>query len=445
MKINLKWALAAMLSTALCGSIPSYGQQYYSVSEGVTEAGLAGDGCGAADLSGCCEADTICDPWRLFPELGCGWTFTGFINAGAAANADHPASHYNGPVTFFDREDLRLSQLYGVLEKKADPCGCGSPWGARVDLLYGTDYVFTQAVGLETNPDGTNSWNRESTNIPGALAMYGLAMPQAYLEYAVNNVSLKFGHFYAPVGYQVVPASGNFFVTQPYTFQYGEPFTLTGVLATWQYSEQLTLQAGAVNGWDKFDAQSDRASGIVTFNYAPLHSAYTIFNSTIVGDEDGTTPPFTGQRFLNSLVFTFNVTENVQYVFQNDIGRQDNAVGPGVDGEWYGVNQYLFYTVNECWKLGVRGEWFRDDDGTRLSAAPIRLGGLANLGVAGLPAAAAGDYYNLAVGANWSPSANLTIRPEARWDWSEGTAIAPYDDFTKDSQFMAAVDAILLY
>jgi len=446
MKINLKWALVAMLSTALGISVPSYGQQYYNISEAVAGSELGGDGCNA-EAAGCGAAEeaATCDPWRLFPEFGCGWTFTGFINVGAAANADAPASHYNGPVTFFDREDVRLQQLYGILEKKADNGGCGSAWGARMDLLYGTDYIFTQATGLETHDDGTNKWNSQSPNIPGAFAMYGLAMPQAYVEYAYNDVSLKAGHFYAPVGYQVVPASGNFFITQPYTFQYGEPFTMTGLLATWKYSDQLTFQAGVINGWDKFDAESDRAGFIGTFTYTPDHGAYTIFNATVIGDEDGTTPPFLGQRFLNTFVFTYNVTQNWQYVLQNDIGNQKNAVGPGVDGEWYGINQYLFYTVNECWKLGARGEWFRDDDGVRLQSAPIRLGGAANVGAVGLPASAAGNYYEMALGANWTPSSNLTIRPELRWDWSDGTVLAPYDDFTKDSQFVAFIDAIVLF
>lgn len=408
-----------------------------------------GGSCGCQTACDCCE-DSVCDPWRLFPEIGCGWTLTGFINASAVANADRPASHYNGPVTFHDQEDIRLNQLYSVLERKAYTGGCGTDWGARVDLLYGTDYIFTQAVGLELQDDGTNRWNRQSTNIPGAFAEYGLAMPQAYGEYAVNDLSLKLGHFYAPVGYQVVPANGNFFATQPYTFQYGEPFTMTGLLATWQYSDEWTFQGGAINGWDKFDAESDRIGFVGTFTYAPCHGAYTIFNSTVVGDEDGTVPPYQGTRFLNSLVFTYNVSDNVQYVFQNDIGKQDNGVAPGVDAEWYGINQYLYYTVNDCWKLGVRGEWFRDDDGTRLAAAPIRAGGAANAaGLLGVPLTVPGDlagnYYNLAVGANWTPSSNLIIRPEMRWDWSDGTVVRPYDDFTKDSQFIAAIDAILLY
>jgi hypothetical protein len=247
------------------------------------------------------------------------------------------------------------------------------------------------------------------------------------------------------MGYQVVMANGNFFITQPYTFQYGEPFTHTGALATWKYSDEVTFYLAGVNGWDKFDAVSDKAALMGGVLYAPCHGKYTIFFTAMTGEEDGATvPPVQGVRNFYALVFTYNITDNFQYVLQHDNGWQENGVGPGVDAEWYGLNQYLFYTVNECWKLGARAEWFRDDDGVRLSAAPVRLGGLTR--VTGLgAAAAAGDYYEIALGANWTPSANLTIRPEFRWDWSDDTVIQPYDDFTKDSQFIAAIDAIIQF
>jgi hypothetical protein len=392
----------------------------------------------AAACDTCCETDCdTCDPWRLFPEM-CGWQLYGFINGSANANASSPPSGFNGPVTFLDQEQLMLNQFYVTLERVANTCGCGFDWGGRVDLLYGTDYVFTQAAGLELQQNGDPHWN-------GARNDYGLAMPQIYGEVAYNDLSIKLGHFYTIMGYQVVPATGNFFITQPYTFQYGEPFTHTGALASWKYSDQLTLYGGVVNGWDKFDAVTDRAAGLGGLLYAPDHGRYSIFLTGIAGEEDGINAAVQGRRTLYSLVFTYNITDDWQYVFQHDNGQQENGVAPGVDAEWYGVNQYLFYTVNECWKLGGRFEWFRDDDGTRLAAAPVRLGGLANLGVAGLPAAAAGNYYQLALGANWTPHANLIVRPEVRWDWSDGTAIAPYDDLNKDSQFIAAVDAILLF
>ncbi|MGE3777503.1 MAG: porin [Pirellulaceae bacterium] len=403
----------------------------------------AAPSCACQAESLCCEAaEPACDPWRVFPEI-CGWQIYGFLNGSATANADSPASHFNGPVTFLDREEVRLNQAYMTVEKIADGSNCCLDWGGRVDLLYGTDYVFTQAAGLELQQNGDPHWNRR-------FQQYGLALPQAYAEAAYGDLSVKIGHFYTIIGYQVVPATGNFFVTQPYTFQYGEPFTHTGALATWKYSDTVTLYGGLVNGWDKLDADSDVLATMVGIQYSPDHGAYNIYLTGIVGEEDGIAVPTLGTRALYSLVFTYNISNNWQYVLQHDNGWQNNGGVAGQDAEWYGVNNYLFYTVNECWKLGARAEWFRDDDGARLNAAPVRLGGAATAaGLFGVAAPAAGDfagnYYEVALGANWTPHANLIVRPELRWDWSDGNVAAPYDDFTKDSQFIAAVDAIVLY
>lgn len=415
---------------------------------------VPGGDCGC-NLGNCgCECapeveSDVCERWYLFPETCGGWRLHGFINAGATANAASPASHFNGPVTFNDREEARLSQLYGILERKMNFDESCWSWGARVDLLYGTDYVFTQAAGLETQPDGTNKWNGTWGAGPG-LAHYGLAMPQAYGEFGTENLSFRLGHFYAPVGYQVVNADGNFFISQPYTFQYGEPFTLTGAMATLKYSDETQLIGGIMNGWDKFDAVTDKIGLFGGWVHTPEHGKYVINNMTYVGEEDGIVAPTLGTRFLNSFVFTYNLTERFQYVFQNDIGWQQNAIAgvggaPAQDAEWYGINQYWYYTINDCWKLGLRAEWFRDDDGVRGIAAPVRFGGLANVAPAVTPAQVAGHYFNVAPGINWSPTKNFRVRSELRWDWSNGNAIAPFDDLTKDSQFLAAVDAILLW
>ena len=146
-----------------------------------------------------CPAKGSCnsDPWRLFPETDCGWQIHGWLNPSATANADAPASHYNGPVTFLDRDVVAMNQAYAVLERVADTGGCGWDFGGRVDLLYGSDYIFTQAAGWELHQNGSRHWNRSGNN-------YGWAIPQAYVEIAHNNLSLKLGHFYTIIGYQGV-------------------------------------------------------------------------------------------------------------------------------------------------------------------------------------------------------------------------------------------------
>jgi hypothetical protein len=44
-----------------------------------------------------------------------------------------------------------MNQAYLIVERPVAACG-GWDVGGRVDLLYGTDYYFTTAAGLETMP-----------------------------------------------------------------------------------------------------------------------------------------------------------------------------------------------------------------------------------------------------------------------------------------------------
>ncbi len=396
-------------------------------------AGGKGGGKGSS-CNSCFEPANCCDlgPNRLFPEIGCRWSLTGWLAAGATANADNPVNKINGPVTFNDRNNFQLNQFYLSFGRDVDTGGCGFDWGGRIDMLYGSDYIFTQAAGLELRQNGARHWNRAGNE-------YGLALPQAYAEIGYNNLRAKLGHFYTIIGYEVVTAPNNFFYSHSYTMQYGEPFTHTGGLLSWDYSDQLVLHGGLVNGWDKFDALTDQTHFLGGATYAPCHDRYSLAFAFITGQEDGTVLPLQGNRTMYSVVFSLNVTDSIQYVLQHDSGWQDGGA-QAADSEWYGINQYLFYAINDCWKAGARFEWFRDDDGTRLAAAPIRDGG-ALLPFGDL----AGNYYNIALGLNWRPNANVIVRPEIRWDWSDGTVAQPYDNFTKDSQMTAAFDAILLF
>jgi len=147
-------------------------------------------------------------------------------------------------------------------------------------------------------------------------------------------------------------------------------------------------------------------------------------------------------RNVVTFVANYNITDNLAYVFQNDIGWQHdaNAFTPGTAAEWYGINQYLFYTLSECWKAGIRAEWFRDDDGARVTG--LRPGNT----IAG--ESFAGHFFDVAVGLNWTPTANFIVRPELRYDWFDGDSLGglrPYADGTRDDQWVAGFDVIFLW
>jgi hypothetical protein len=362
----------------------------------------------------------------------------GWLAGGIMGNSQSPASEFNGVTTFPDQWHGQFNQGYAIAEKTIDTGGCGWDWGGRVDALYGTDYIFTMASGLELRPEGTPKWNSNPD--------YGVALPQAYLELGYNDVSVKVGHFYTAHGYEVVPATGNFFYTHAYAMQYGEPFTHSGALAAWKASENLTLMGALVNGWDALDRVDDELMGIGGFTWTNGDNltvaymyGYSIDEPTTYG---GLTP-----RHISTLVVTYTQCDWT-YVFQNDVGWQQEgtltgstANDPFASAEWYGINQYLFYEINDCWKAGMRLEWFRDDDGVRVGG--IRPG--QTIPTSGF----AGNFYNLSAGLNWSPHANIMLRPEVRYDWYDGDAaiggIEPFDDGTRTDQLLYGLDLIVLW
>ena len=107
----------------------------------------------------------------------------------------------------------------------------------------------------------------------------------------------------------------------------------------------------------------------------------------------------------------------------------------------------MLYKIDSRWSAGMRIEWFRDDDGTRVM-------GLCNLpdakGWLGAPGYA-GNFTELTVGLNWKPRANMILRPELRWDWyggppnPNGPYPYPFDDGTSMTQFTAACDFVVTY
>src|SRR5690606_28962718 len=102
--------------------------------------------------------------------------------------------------------------------------------GGRIDAIYGVDAQKMQAFG---NP-GAGIRNSGSFDASWDNGIYGWALPQLYGEVANDELSIKVGHFFTPIGYEVLPSTGNFFYTHSYTMFNSEPFTHTGALATYK-------------------------------------------------------------------------------------------------------------------------------------------------------------------------------------------------------------------
>jgi hypothetical protein len=329
------------------------------------------------------------EAWTLCPGDNChglkigGWTQTGYHTEGE--NGDGTGLFNNRP------NQVQAQQMWIYAEKAVDTGGCGFDWGGRVDYVYGTDGPDTQAFG---NPfffrgrRGKQTWDNEWDK----GGFYGQAIPQLYGEVGYNNVTVKVGHFYTIIGYEVVTAPDNFFYSHSRTMVLNEPFTHTGVLAEYAYDDCTTIWAGWTLGWDTgFD--SDGGNSYLGGVSRQLTDSLNVTWTTVAGDFgfDTSGTGSDSDAYMTSLVVDWNVTDSLEYVFQFDY--QGNQRGIGRNGVAYDVNNYVFYAFNDCLKAGLRGEYFNQ-------------GGW--------------DTGEVTLGLNYWPMANMVFRPEVRFDFTDG-------------------------
>jgi hypothetical protein len=387
-----------------------------------------GGGCDAAGcaVGSCFDAlacgDCGAEPWSLFGDVGHG------INVGGWAQLGY---HTAALPAFNNRPDeVQLQQGWLYAEKALDTSN-GFDIGGRLDYVYGTDAQNTQAFGI-ANDHWDNGWDNGGAN------GYGHALPQAYAEVGYGDLSVKLGHFFTIIGWEVVGAPNNFFYSHAYTFNFSEPFTHTGALATYNATDDLTVWGGYSLGWDSgFEDNGDAYLGgaslgltdNITAIYASTIGRFNELQGTAEGAESG---------YMHSLIFDVTLTDKLQYIFQNDVLESDRADGQ-TGRSTVGINQYLLYSINDCLAIGGRFEWWHVDSTSTL------LGGNA-------AATDADDFdvYALTFGLNYKPHSNVIVRPEIRWDWIDTSAAglaaasAQLED-GDDDQFTFGMDTIFLF
>ena len=365
------------------------------------------NGCGSASAADCSSGcgllsgdlgepftlvslfDNECGGNRLTDK---GWIIGGHTQYGYQSNPDGAFSGngtYAGNIPGFGpQREFRhayLNQAYLYAAKVADGSK-GFDWGFRADMLFGVDGRDAQAFG--NKPSGSWDFNNGFDH-----GQYSWAFPQLYGEVAMGDLSTKVGHFYTPIGYEVVPSNGNFFLSRQLTFYNSEPFTHTGTQSTYKVNDKLTVNGGYVLGMDTgFERFSSGGAFLGGATYV-MDDKTTLIYQMISGNLG-----WRGNGNINSVVLSHKWAEKFSTVHQFDVMGTDLAgadfnVQDGVAGDSVGLINYGFYDITSKLKAGYRNEWYKAD-GT--------------------------SYYTNTIGVNVKPTANLTIRPEIRYMNSPG-------------------------
>ena len=360
----------------------------------------------------------------------------GWVEQGITLNSVNPADRFNGPIGCNDRAgEYQLNQAWLYFARPTKTDGCGWDLGGRIDVAYGTDWRFGQCNGLENRIDDPNSF-------------YGLILPQFYMEVAVNDLTVKVGHFATFTSLEVIPAPLNFFYSHALlACHYFDPVLVTGLQADYKINNNWTAVGGFNNGTLGFEDPTHTYNFLGGVKRASDDKRSNLSVMIDVGPQMGFTNTI-NDRTNVIVVYTLQFSERLMYGSQYTAGieKQGSIVNPGTDASWYGTEQLFTYKLNDKWSAGLRYEWIRDNDGSRVAGIGNVLS--TDRGWNGLPGCA-GAYNDLSLGLNWHPHANLVLRPEARWDWYNGSPNSatelPYGNHTKHDQFTAACDLIVTF
>lgn len=364
----------------------------------------------------------------------------GWVQQGFAANIDSPRDRINfGANLDWRSNDYRLNQLYFVCENPLEHEGKPNV-GHRVDFLVGHDAPFFVANGLFSDFTGFDATSGVGVDGPDSFRQVnrvGIDLPQFYLDAAIprllteKGTDVRAGKFYTLMGREVYPAADTDFYSRTYENIYGTPFTHTGILTTLHATRTFDVVAGVVRGWDVFEDNNNSPSFHGAFVWNSPDKRYNWFTAWITGPEQ----PDNNQNYrtLTSSYVTAKFGSQSQWVLSTGghyayeaNAAVDPETGSQQDAQWYAYSAHLFYTINPRLRLGMRSEWFRDNDGTR--TAQLKRPGFR------------ASFYDLTMGVRYMPYPNVQIRPEVRWDWTPDAR--PYNDLTDKFQFTAAFDVI---
>jgi len=294
------------------------------------------------------------------------WQFGGHVAISYNYNFNDPNSRANRLRVFDDKAnqfDINQAELW--LEK---PTSTESPIGFGVDFVIGRDAkkIHSLGLGISSGDDPTKS------------DVFDLL--QAYVTYKApigKGLDLKAGKFVTLHGAEVIRRTGNFNVSRSLAFGFAIPFTHTGVMATYPFADWLTVTAGIVNGWDNTDDNNNGKSihGMATIT--PIKDLTLILGGTWGAELDNRDAP---KRGLFDFVATYKPIAPLTLTFNYDYGEQDEAFGPGSEtARWHAIAGYATYDLTDKFSVGIRGEYFRDEEGFRLgftdpvTGAPARL------------------------------------------------------------------------
>ncbi|MEW8692753.1 MAG: outer membrane beta-barrel protein [Candidatus Thiodiazotropha endolucinida] len=385
------------------------------------------------------------------------------IQFGAIKNDNASENIFPSGFLNFD-EGLNLNRAELILEKvpqsnikpRIGPFPGPKPslagWGFEIDLRYGEDAAIT--FGLDDELE-VNEGNERLYLLPQWFLTGYLPIGEGF-SWIAGSWFTSIGH---EIGAPVDPPTA--FYTHTYAFTY-QPVKHVGAMGALKLPLKpengfWSSGLGIVQGWNNLQDNNNDKTLIFDLRWRSPDFRTWIDIENIVGyeqSEEGTTDqtrPFNAVsstdekllRRMHSVTLSHRFTRAHRIVVNAVYGKQEGGDTiadannpPGFlitqESRWYGVNLNYYFQWRENRQLGMRAEWFRDEQGAH----------------ALLPE---GIYRALTMNLSWWVQDGLRIRPELRYDQYSGNG-KPFAGQVptiffgeEEQQWVASLDATWFY
>jgi hypothetical protein len=399
-----------------------------------------------------------------------GWVESGYTysNRGGSGDSDHrailpgPFNHEHGNHYMLNQAVIRIARE--VSTKEFDV-------GGMVEFMYGSDAARIHARGLgydgsdpsdDFSPRDNDSVNTATSEILNYNPIWQFDIPQAYLTVNVplgTGLQVTVGKFATLLGYESFNAVANSLYSHSYLFT-NIPFTHTGVMGSYQITDQLGMKLAVTRGWDVATEDNNGAVDVLGRVSYKVNKQLSLDLNYSIGPEDDRKIAPVGPverdiadnghyRVAIDPIVRWQVNNALQlglemlYVYDGGRNAQVNGSSVGhAYGDFWGAALYAGYKINNNFTVNGRLEYahnFTDNIGE------MRVQDLVSY--RSLPAL---NIYEITLGVTITPMPNndilkgLTIRPEIRYDFSDTSAFKFFGGHNAvfRDQFTAGFDVI---
>jgi len=393
----------------------------------------------------------------------------GWAQAGAIYN-NNGTDDVSKQSFFNTDEGVNLNQFALAVEKKPKsnvigrvgpfpgPMPQEADWGFNVTALYGKDARYFKTYGWDEDLSSNRNNKPEDPALTFAQAYVNFYFP------VLGGSELMVGIFHTPLENEIgfalpLPAPTDFY-SHTYSFMHG-PAKHAGALYSFKLpsapgESMLGFELGVVQGWNNLQDPNHDPDVIANLRWRSADFSTWIDWENIFGNGAGDSfaecscgsplPAGTKdddyKRLASYLTLSQVLDPNNRVALELNYGKQEQGAFAGFanknDATWYGTDINWYHKLSETLMWNSRAEWFYTD-------APVHVM-MANIDPnTGIPDPTWGSFYGVTTNLAWTPTPNVRLRPELRYDIHSGPGRDVYADGEKDSQVVASFDVSFFF